>query len=545
MSTEHVNAKSSARTGMVIVCAVAALGALALLAARSDTIADHNLDLFLYLFLVAGAVALYVAIVYLPQQSLQELHRRTLEREDAVEQNLTSGLDQLQAGDLLRVTENMRELPGRLATALAIATRALGGLVQQIQNSSIEVAAAGNAVHATASELASGSSEQAAAVVEITATMEELARTAAQIAGNAASQAELAAQAEQSGEIGMGAVEEALHGVEEVQKRITGIAARADTLGTRSKEIYRVLDLITEIAQETHILSLNAAIEAAAAGEHGRRFSVVADEVRRLAQRSQESVESVRNLLEEFSGSIRATVVATEEGGKEAARVLERARAAAGAIEALRCALVDTARTAKETSMATEQQRTASDQVVLTLKEVSQVIQRMAEGLKHFSGTAERLNQLALTIQLLTQSFRLDSPRSLKNLAEKWADQVGAQVGHWETVESQLADLVGHNSFMELAFLADAQGIMVAFSVNRDWAANRPIPSNIGVGLNLSDRPWYQAVTREGRTILTPLYDSILTGDRCFTVAAPVRDHNHHVVGVVGVDINARSWTKI
>ena len=544
MSTEDVNHKGNATTGLIIVGVVALLGALALMAA--GLMPDKKWELFpLFLVLVAGAVAIYVALVYLPQKSLQRLHERTLARDDEVERRLTASLDQLQAGDLMRTTENIHDLPDRLAVALTTATRALGAQVQQIQNSSIEVAAAGNAVHATASELASGSSEQAAAVVEITATMEELARTAAQIAGNAASQAELAAQAEQSGEIGMGSVEEALHGVEEVQKRISGIASRADTLGTRSKEIYRVLDLITEIAQETHILSLNAAIEAAAAGEHGRRFSVVADEVRRLAQRSQESVESVRNLLEEFSGSIRATVVATEEGGKEAARVLERARAAAGAIEALRCALVDTARTAKETSMATEQQRTASDQVVLTLKEVSQVIQRMAEGLKHFSGTAERLNQLALTIQLLTQSFRLDSPRSLKNLADRWADQIGAQVGHWETVESQLAELVAHNPFMEVAFLADGQGVMVSFSVNRDWAANRPIPSNIAVGLNLADRPWYQAVTREGRTILTPLYDSILTGDRCFTVAAPVHDLAGRVVGVVGVDINARSWTRI
>ena len=121
-------------------------------------------------------------------------------------------------------------------------------------------------------------------------------------------------------------------GVEEVQKRISAIASRADALGTRSKEIYRVLDLITEIAQETHILSLNAAIEAVAAGAEGRRFSVVAEEVRHLAHRSQESVESVRNLLDEFAGSIRATIVATEEGSKEATRVLERSRAAAAAI---------------------------------------------------------------------------------------------------------------------------------------------------------------------------------------------------------------------
>src|SRR5204863_238491 len=82
----------------------------------------------------------------------------------------------------------------------------------------------------------------------------------------------------------------------------------------------------------THILSLNAAIEAAAAGDRGRRFSVVAEEVRRLAQQTRESVDSVRGLLDEFAGAIRSAVVATEEGSKEVARVLERARAGAQAI---------------------------------------------------------------------------------------------------------------------------------------------------------------------------------------------------------------------
>ena len=251
-------------------------------------------------------------------------------------------------------------------------------------------------------------------MVEITAAMEELARTAAQIADNASTQADLTARAEESGNVGSEAVDEAVQGVEEVKKRISGIATRADTLGTRSKEIYRVLDLITDIAQETHILSLNAAIEAAAAGDHGRRFSVVAEEVRRLAQRSQESVDSVRNLLDEFTGSIRATVVATEEGSKEAARVLERARAAASAIEELRSASGDTARVAREISLATQQQNAASDEVVLTLKEVSQVVQRMADSLKQFSTTADQLNDLGLGIQLVAQSFHLDSPHSLK-----------------------------------------------------------------------------------------------------------------------------------
>jgi len=255
-------------------------------------------------------------------------------------------------------------------------------------------------------------------------------------------------------------------------------------------------------------------------------------------------VESVRTLLDEFAGSIRATVVATEEGGKEVVRVLERARAAATAIDELRGALANTARVAREISLATGQQQGASDQVVLTLKEVSQVIQRMAEGLRHFSGTADRLNQLALAIQLLTQSFHLDSPHSLKHLAKGWTERLATRGGHWDALATQLDEIAGAAPFVELAYVVDARGAMVAFSANR--ATDVPErASGVSMGASFADRPWFQAVTREGRTILTSLYDSLLTGEKCFTVAAPIREPGGPLAGVLGVDVNVRSWTRI
>jgi methyl-accepting chemotaxis protein len=271
----------------------------------------------------------------------------------------------------------------------------------------------------------------------------------------------------------------------------------------------------------------------------------VADEVRRLAQRSQESVASVRSLLDEFAGSIRATAIATEEGGKEAGHVLERARSSAAAIADLRGALADTARAAREISFATEQQRTASDQVVLTLKEVSQVIQRMAEGLQHFSGTAERLNQLALSIQMLTQSFRLESPRSLKNLGERWANEVAIRAGHWEALGSQLEESVRQSPFVELVYVADMNGNVVISAANPEWVGSGTQSSAVTAGVNAKDRPWFQAVLRDRRTVITPLYESLLTGERCFTVASPVRQAGSGIIGVLGIDVNLRSWTKI
>ncbi|MGC8917360.1 MAG: methyl-accepting chemotaxis protein [Thermoanaerobaculum sp.] len=528
--------------GIALLGFLGLLGFAGLLLATSYGLPRWVLDTY---FVVAlGVLGLYVGLVLQPSRKLARRFARLAAQAQHAERAFDQVLKHLQAGDLVAAQAGARALAPGVEPQFLAATRAFSALVQQILGSSVDVALAGQQVQNTASELASGSSEQAAAVVEITATMEELARTAAQIATNAANQAELAAQAEDAGTVGAAAVEDAVRGVEEVQKRIAAIATRADSLGTRSREIYRVLDLITEIAQETHILSLNAAIEATAAGEHGRRFSVVADEVRRLAERSRESVDSVRTLLEEFSASIRATVVATEESSKEVAKVLERARAAAASIEQLRQAVSETAHAAREISLATQQQRTASDQVVLTLKEVSQVIQKMAEGLKAFSATAERLSQLALSIQLVTQSFHLDSPRSVKHIAHTLAEALGAEAGHWEALDTTFAQALKTYRFLENAFLTDAEGNLVAFTPNPDLKLpDTALP--VTVGQNLSERPWFQAVMRDQRTTLTPLYTSLLTGQRCFTVAAPVRDPQGNLVGVLGLDVNATSWTKI
>jgi len=536
------DAKNQARLGLCIVGGVTLAGLVLLMAAEAG--GGRNWPFNSFLLFAGGFLWLYVGVIYRAQQNLRSRVQGADRNQTEVEGTLVHALDRLRAGDLVNCAEHVRLLPGKVAVTFGNATNALDVLAQQIQRSSIEVASAANSVNEIASELASGSSQQAASVVEITAAMEELARTASMIAENATTQAELAQRAEESGNSGKVAVEDAVQGVEEVRKRIAGIASRAEILGTRSKEIYRVLDLITEIAQETHILSLNAAIEAAAAGDHWRRFSVVAEEVRRLAQRSQESVDSVRNLLDEFASSIRTTVVATEEGTKEASRVLERARAAADAIEALREASGDSARVAREISLATQQQNAASDEVVLTLKEVSHVVQRMADGLKSFSDTADRLNRLGLIIQMLAQSFHLESPHSLKHTAESWAREVQRRLGNWEAIDRLLQELIQRQPYVECLYFYDGRGGQVALTVNRHIVGDRDVPPAVKSGEGFSERPWYKAATQEEHAVLTQLFESLLTEKPIFTAAAPVYDKGQ-LAGVLGLDINVDSWTKI
>jgi methyl-accepting chemotaxis protein len=511
------------------------------------SIDDPGETWLLHAFLVIGlfATVAYVLLVHIPT-------RRTLRDARALQNNydeqcevLASSLDDLRHGDLVAAREGIDSLPEDMRRAVDAASRALAALIQQIQSSSVEVATAAGTVQRISSELASASSQQAAAVVEITATTEELARTAGQIASNASIQAELAAHSEIAGNEGAAALESAASGVEAVRQHVEAIAGRADTLGSRSREIYRVLDLITEIAQETHILALNAAIEASSAGEHGERFAVVADEVRRLAERSRESVDSVRTHLDEFAGSIRGVVVATEEGTKAAHQVFEGSKNTREAIVQLQGALAETARAAREISLATQEQGIASGQVVLTLREVREVVQRIAEGLGQYTGAAERLNQVALSIQILIQSFRIDSEHSLKHHLAGWTDRLRENSGNLEVVGGVLEDLLEECPYLELAYLVDLDGSMISFAANRDLVGNREHPGGAAVGQNYSDRPWFQALSRDGRAAVTPIYDSLLTDDPCFTIAIAVRDADGEVFGTLGVDVNLLNWTKI
>jgi hypothetical protein len=224
--------------------------------------------------------------------------------------------------------------------------------------------------------------------------------------------------------------------------------------------------------------------------------------------------------------------------------VLERARAAAAAIEDLRGASSDTARVAREISLATQQQNAASDEVVLTLKEVSQVVQRMADSLKQFTETADRLNQLGLVIQMLAQSFHLASPHSLKHMAETWAREVRRRLGNWEAIERLLEELVRKQPYVECLYFFDGRRNQTALTINRQIVGDRETPAGVKTGEGFAERPWYKAAVREGQTILTPLFDSLLSGQPIFTAAAPIYERGE-LEGVLGLDVNVDSWTKI
>lgn len=282
-------------------------------------------------------------------------------------------------------------------------------LIKQTQEAGQRLSAASAQILAASEEQASGSAEQAASIAQTTATMEELAATYRQIADNAEAVVQIAQQSLESAQSGKDAVFNTLMGMGEIKKRTENSAGKILTLGEKSQQIGSVLGIINDIADQTKILALNAAIEAARAGEAGKGFSVVAVEIRKLAESVVDSTAEIRKIMTEIQGSTNALVMSTEE---ELKKVQEGERLAEQTAEALQRILdnIDqTNRAAKEISVATQQQRTASDQVVSAMREVAQVAQQTADGSKDVARAAEQLSQLANDSAQVTAAFELTS----------------------------------------------------------------------------------------------------------------------------------------
>jgi methyl-accepting chemotaxis protein len=207
--------------------------------------------------------------------------------------------------------------------------------------------------------------------------------------------AEAAQQTLENLSSGQDAVDESIQAMERIRSRMQDISERVLGLGERSQQIGDIIDLIDDISDETHLLALNAAIEAAGAGEHGRRFAVVAAEVKNLANRALVAAREVRGVIAEMRQATNGAVLAAEEGGKEVERGVDLAHRAGQVMDVIVMMAERTAQSAAEISLATAQQRSASEQVVETMREVADVARQSAAGARQMADSSATLTAIA------------------------------------------------------------------------------------------------------------------------------------------------------
>ncbi len=285
----------------------------------------------------------------------------------------------------------------------------LRALVAQAQAHGVQLAQAAGQLRATAQEQSTSASEQSAVVAETTATIEELAATAAQIAETAGSVARVAKDTLSLTEEGRGAVSDSVEAMDQIHHVVNEISSSSAGLGDKIAQVGQILSLIDELSEQTNLLALNAAIEAARAGEHGRGFAVVAAEVRKLAERAQDSTSQIQGIVTEIQAHTRTTVSASEEGARVAERGAAKAAGAVAALDRIAAVVDEATGAADEISIATQQQRSASDQVVVAMTQVSEASRQYAAGSKQSAAASSQIATLAAAMQDSIATFDVGS----------------------------------------------------------------------------------------------------------------------------------------
>jgi methyl-accepting chemotaxis protein len=280
-------------------------------------------------------------------------------------------------------------------------------LITQTQESSNRLSGASSEILSATEQQASGAAEQAASISQTTATMEELAATYRQIADNANQVVKLAETSLGSAESGQHAVQETLESMEQIKARSQASANKILQLGERSQQIGQVLTIIRSIADQTKILALNAAIEAARAGEAGKGFSVVAVEIRKLAESVVDSTGEIEQIMTEIQTSANDLVLSTEQELKQVQAGVDLAHTTGDSLEQILETIEQTTAAAKEISAATQQQRSATEQVVKAMREVAAVAQQTASGSKQVAAAAEQLANIARESSHIGAAFRI------------------------------------------------------------------------------------------------------------------------------------------
>jgi len=246
-------------------------------------------------------------------------------------------------------------------------------VLEAVTESVLKLSAASQELLAGATQQASGMQQQTAAVTETVTVVDEVAHTSNQAAERARAVAASARRSEEVGRVGRKAVEEVVGVINTASEQASSVAVNITSLAEKTQAIGEIVALITDIAEQTNLLALNAAIEASRAGEHGRGFSVVASEVKVLADESKKATQRVRQILGDIQKTANTAVLSTEEATRSMNLATKAAAGAGEAIQALDMVVAEVAEAAVQISASAGQQATGLTQIHQAMRDISQV----------------------------------------------------------------------------------------------------------------------------------------------------------------------------
>jgi methyl-accepting chemotaxis protein len=296
-----------------------------------------------------------------------------------------------------RMSERRATAEARIAAQSAERDKVLAAVTEIVQ----KLTSASRELVAGATQQASGMQEQTAAVAETVTVVDEIVHTAAQAAERAKEVASSARRSAEVGRAGRKAVDEVVTVIDTARSQSDAVAERIASLAEQTQAIGEIVALITDVAEQTNLLALNAAIEASRAGEHGRGFSVVATEIKSLADESKKATQRVRQILGDIQKTANVAVLSTEESTRSMTSASRSAAAAGETIQSLETVIASVSEAAGQIAASAGQQATGLNQIHQAMRDISQVSAQNLASTQQAQQAASDLSLLGETMSRL------------------------------------------------------------------------------------------------------------------------------------------------
>lgn len=343
----------------------------------------------------------------LEAQRQEEQAKAANDQNQAAILRLMNELQEVADGDLTVQATVSEDITGAIADSLNYTVEELRGLVGRVTKTAEQVRSASNEAQSISAELLDASQKQSKEIQETGQAVLQMASQITEVSRSASESAEVARHSVTAAEQGSRAVENAIKGMTEIREQIQETSKRIKRLGESSQEIGEITELISDITEQTNVLALNAAIQAASAGEAGRGFSVVAEEVQRLAERSAEATKQIGALVRTIQTDTHDAVAAMEkstQGVVEGARLSD---AAGAALLDIRRVSNQLAELIQEISAATGRQAQSASSVAGNIQNILTVTEHTQQGTQQTAQSIHTLSQLAEELKNSVSRFRV------------------------------------------------------------------------------------------------------------------------------------------